>query len=96
MTDHTENTSHVIPTPRVYCRADCCLATSYKIRPMVACAYRGVFNEPLPGNNLTCHIIKDFPAWSSQLLRTSGAAPSRHVTSRRASGEDTLRKAESG
>jgi hypothetical protein len=35
-------------------RNDCCLATSYNIRPIVACAYRGVFIEPLPGNALAC------------------------------------------
>jgi hypothetical protein len=27
------------------------------IRPLVACTYRGVFVEPLPGNALTCHNI---------------------------------------
>jgi hypothetical protein len=25
------------------------------LRPIVACAYSGVFIEPLPGNTLTCH-----------------------------------------
>jgi hypothetical protein len=31
-TDHTENTSHLNATQIVYWRADCCLATSYKLR----------------------------------------------------------------
>jgi hypothetical protein len=56
--DHTENTSHVIPTQRVHWRADCCLAMSYNIRPIVACAYRGMFIEPISGNALTCHNMK--------------------------------------
>jgi hypothetical protein len=29
------------------------------IRPIVACVYYGVFIEPLAGNALTCHNIKD-------------------------------------
>jgi hypothetical protein len=36
------------------------------ICPLVACAYRGVFIEPLPGNALTCHIItivSNHPTW---------------------------------
>jgi hypothetical protein len=33
-TDNTENTSHVIPSQRVHWRTDCCLATSYNIRPL--------------------------------------------------------------
>jgi hypothetical protein len=32
--DNTEKTSHVIPSQRVYWRADYCLATSYDIRPV--------------------------------------------------------------
>jgi hypothetical protein len=28
--DRTENAIHVVPTPRVHWRADCCLVTSYK------------------------------------------------------------------
>jgi hypothetical protein len=51
-TDHTENTSHVIAISPVHWRADCCLATSYNIRPIVACPYRGAFIEPLPSNAL--------------------------------------------
>jgi hypothetical protein len=60
--DHTENTSQAIPTQRVHWRADCCLATSYNIRPIVACAYRGGFIDPLPDNVLTYHNItaRDF------------------------------------
>jgi hypothetical protein len=50
-----ENTSHVIPTQRVHWSADCCLAMSYNIRPIVACSYRGVFIKALPSNALTCH-----------------------------------------
>jgi hypothetical protein len=33
-TKSTENTSHVISSQRVHWRADCCLATSYNIRPL--------------------------------------------------------------
>jgi hypothetical protein len=33
-TDNTENTIHVISNQRVHWRADCCLATSYNIRPL--------------------------------------------------------------
>jgi hypothetical protein len=50
-TDHTE-TGHVIAVSPVQWRTDCCLATSYNIRPIVACAYRGVFIKPLPTNGL--------------------------------------------
>jgi hypothetical protein len=32
--DHTENTSHVIGMWPLHRRADCCLATSYNIRPL--------------------------------------------------------------
>jgi hypothetical protein len=35
--DHIENTTHVIPISPVCWRADCCLATIYNIRPIVAC-----------------------------------------------------------
>jgi hypothetical protein len=48
--DHIENTSHVILTQRVHWPPDCCLATSYNIHSIVACAYRGVFIKPLPDN----------------------------------------------
>jgi hypothetical protein len=47
LTDHTENTSHVIAISAVHWRAGCCLAKIYNFRPIVACAYRGVFIEPL-------------------------------------------------
>jgi hypothetical protein len=53
----TQKTSHVRATSPVSWRANSCLATSYNIRPTVACAYRGVFIEPLSGNALTCHNI---------------------------------------
>jgi hypothetical protein len=33
-TDNIENTNHVIPSQRFHWRADCCLATSYSIRPL--------------------------------------------------------------
>jgi hypothetical protein len=56
--DHIENTSHVTAISLVPWHTDCCLLTSYNIRPIVACVYRSVFIEPLPGNALTCHIIK--------------------------------------
>jgi hypothetical protein len=51
--DHIENKSHdsYIASP---------LARSLllsNIRPIVACAYRGVLIEPLPGNALICHIM---------------------------------------
>jgi hypothetical protein len=41
----------------VHWRKDCCLATSYNIRAIVTCAYRGVFIEPLPSNALNKSII---------------------------------------
>jgi hypothetical protein len=53
----TQKTSHVITISPVRWRAGCCLATSFIIRPFVACAYRGVFTGPLPGNALTCQNI---------------------------------------
>jgi hypothetical protein len=43
----------VTPTQLVHWRADCCLAMSYNIRPIVACAYRGMFIEPLSSNDLS-------------------------------------------
>jgi hypothetical protein len=52
-TDHTENTSHVIAIQQ-FIGADCCLATSYNIRPHLPLLR--VFTEPLPGNAL----IKSF------------------------------------
>jgi hypothetical protein len=52
-TDHTENTSHAISTKTAHWSADCCLATSYNIRPIAACGYWGVFIEPLPSNALS-------------------------------------------
>jgi hypothetical protein len=33
------------------------IATSYNIRPIVACAYRGVFIEPLPRNGLRNSVV---------------------------------------
>jgi hypothetical protein len=54
---HIENTSHVIPTQRVHRRSDCCLATSYSNRPIVACIYLSVLIGSLPGNALTRHNI---------------------------------------
>jgi hypothetical protein len=51
----TQKTSHVIAISPVHWRPDCCLATSYNSRPIVACAYRGVFIEPLPVNAFTCY-----------------------------------------
>jgi hypothetical protein len=44
---------HVTATQLVHWRSDCCLATSYNIRPTIACANRGVFIEPLPSNVLS-------------------------------------------
>jgi hypothetical protein len=44
---------HVTATHLVHWRADCFLAISYDIRPIVACAYRGEFIEPLPSNALS-------------------------------------------
>jgi hypothetical protein len=43
----------VIAISPAHWRADCWLATSYNICPVVACAYRGVFIEPLPSNDLS-------------------------------------------
>jgi hypothetical protein len=48
-----QKTHHVTATQPAHWRADRCLATSYNIRPIVACAYRGVFMEPLPNNALS-------------------------------------------
>jgi hypothetical protein len=49
----TQKTRHVIDTQLIHWCADCYLETSYNIRPIIACAYRGVFIEPLPGNDLS-------------------------------------------
>jgi hypothetical protein len=40
-----ENTSHAIPTQWVYWCADCCLATSYNIRPMVRARIAGCLSS---------------------------------------------------
>lgn len=40
----------------VHWRDYCCLATSHNIHPIVACAYRGVFIEPLPSNALSISV----------------------------------------
>jgi hypothetical protein len=56
-TDYTENTRHVIAISPVHWRAGCCLATSYNIRPIVACEYRGMFIEPLPSNVLNKSVL---------------------------------------
>jgi hypothetical protein len=55
-TDNRENISHVITSQRVYWLADCCLATSYNIRPLrhiFHCCTLKVFTEPLPRNALS-------------------------------------------
>jgi hypothetical protein len=47
---HTENTSHVIATKKVQLHAECCLATSYNIRPLrhsFHCCSWNVFTEPI-------------------------------------------------
>jgi hypothetical protein len=54
--DNTENISHVILSQRVHWGADCCLATSYNIRPLRHmfhfCTFE-LFTEPLPRNALS-------------------------------------------
>jgi hypothetical protein len=55
-TDYIENTRHVTANQPAYWRADCCLATTYNIRPIVSCAYRGVFIEPLRSNALSTSV----------------------------------------
>jgi hypothetical protein len=51
-----QKTHQVIATQLVYWCACCCLATSYNVRPIVACAYREVFIEPLPSNDLSISV----------------------------------------
>jgi hypothetical protein len=46
-------THHVTATQLVHWRADCCLPKSYNILSTVACRYRGVFIELLPGDALS-------------------------------------------
>jgi hypothetical protein len=48
--DLQTKTHHVTAIQLIHWRADCCLATSYNICSIVACAYGGVFTEPLPSN----------------------------------------------
>jgi hypothetical protein len=45
-----QKTHNVTATQLAHWRADRCLTRSYNIRPIVACAYRGVFIELLPSN----------------------------------------------
>jgi hypothetical protein len=52
---------HVTATQPAHWRVDWYVATSYNIRPIVACAYRGVFIEPLPSSVLSKSIIICFP-----------------------------------
>jgi hypothetical protein len=69
-TGHTENTSHVIATQRVHWRANCCLAESYKIRPIVAGAYRGMFIEKFPNNALS-KFVTIFKQWNNVFTNRS-------------------------
>jgi hypothetical protein len=48
-----QKTLHVTTTQLVHWCADCCLGTSYGIRPIVACAYFAVFIEPLSSKALS-------------------------------------------
>jgi hypothetical protein len=52
-----EKEHDVTATQSAHWRVDGCLATSYNIRPIVACAYRGVFIQPLPSNALSKSVI---------------------------------------
>jgi hypothetical protein len=52
--------SHVISISPVHWHADCCLATSYNICPIVACAYRMLFTEPLSGSALIKPVTTSF------------------------------------
>jgi hypothetical protein len=47
------NTSHVRVISPAHWRFDCCLGTSFNIRPIVACAFRGVFIKPFHNNVLS-------------------------------------------
>jgi hypothetical protein len=48
-----QKTHHMIATQQVHWRSDRCIATSYNIHTIVACAYRGVFIEWLRSNALS-------------------------------------------
>jgi hypothetical protein len=50
---YSQKTRHVTVNQSAHWRADCRLASSYNIRPIVACAYCGVFIQPLPSNILS-------------------------------------------
>jgi hypothetical protein len=48
-----QKTHHATTTQLVHWRVDCCIATGYNICLIVACAYRGMFIEPLPSSALS-------------------------------------------
>jgi hypothetical protein len=59
-----QKTHHVTATQLVHWLADCCLATSCNILPIVACAYRGMSIEPLVSNALSKPVkINNFERW---------------------------------
>jgi hypothetical protein len=74
LAEHTENTSRDA-TQLVRWHADCCLATNCNIRPIVVCANRGMFIEPLPSSALSRSVTdtvltKIMPVSSSVALGT--------------------------
>jgi hypothetical protein len=73
--DGTENTTHVVPTQRVHCRADCCLANSYK-HSSCCC----VFTISLPSNGNILPIVGQEFVFAGTCLPSCSIETDIHVT----------------